>query len=393
MPGIIKRKNERYLLTGATGFLGSHIMAGLLLQGKKVVIAGRSSRDESLRHRIRKLLHWFGIKHLEGMLEFYETDFMKTRMGLGKDEYEHLCSSGLSIIHCASNTSFTATNREKVMTFNVESLSEILSFALKSKTPCFYYISSAYAAGTDHIKCPEAPVNSSRFTNVYEESKAAAEKAVSRRCKEGDLPYIIVRPSIVYGDSVTGRSIRFNALYYPVRFLKHIRDIYLNDLKNNNGAKAAAANIYINDEEVLHLPIRIFISNAGSINLIPVNYFTETFFSIMEKSEPDSFYHITSHNPETLKQLVLYTQRFLNVTGIKVIIGKSGADEMRNPAEELFDHFIKVYRPYLSDKRIFMRDNVDKATGGILPPDFTYEIFRKCISYAISADWGEKLFV
>ena len=54
-------------------------------------------------------------------------------------------------------------------------------------------------------------------------------------------------------------------------------------------------------------------------------------------------------------RLVSYTERFLNITGIKVVIGTSGADDMRNPPEELFNHFIKLYRPYISDKRIFMR--------------------------------------
>ena len=219
MTGIKIGDDENYLITGATGFLGSHIMAGLLLKGKGIVIAGRASGTESLEERIRKLLAWFGIEQLQGLLEFYETDFLKIRMGLGKDEYENLCGRGLSIIHCASDTSFAEKDRAKVMKSNVESLTEILNFALKSKARCFHFISSAYAAGIDHLECTEAPVTSADFTNVYEESKAKAEKMVSGRCREGGLRYTIIRPSIVYGDSVSGRSLKFNALYYPVRSL------------------------------------------------------------------------------------------------------------------------------------------------------------------------------
>jgi len=392
MTGIKTRDDEKYLLTGATGFLGSHIMAGLLLKGRGVVIAGRPSGDESLKERIGKLLNWFGIEHLEGLLEFYETDFLKIRMGLGEDVYENLRNRGLSIIHCASDTSFSERNRERVMKSNVENLTEILNFALKNRTSCFHYISTAYAAGTDNIECPETLVNSTHFTNVYEESKAHAENIVSERCREGEVPYTIIRPSIVYGDSVTGMSFRFNALYYPVRSLQHIRDIYLYDIKNNNGIKSAECGIYINDEGVLHLPVRIFIPNEGIINLIPVDYFTETILSIMEKSVTETFYHITSNNPENMVRLASYTERFLNITGIEVVIGTSGADEMRNPPEELFDHFIKAYRPYISDKRIFMRENTDRATCGALPPDLSYEIFQRCMAFAVSADWGKNLF-
>ena len=273
-------------------------MAALLLKGKGVVVAGRPSIGDSLKERIRRLLNWLGILHLEGSLEYYETDFLKRRLGLGKDEYENLCNRGLSIIHCASDTSFAEKNRERVIKSNVESLTELLSFARKSATRCFHYISTAYAAGTDNIECPETMVNSAHFTNVYEESKARAENIVSERCREGEVPYTIIRPSIVYGDSATGISLRFNALYYPVRALQHIRDIYLDDIKNNKGIKSAECGIYINDEGVLHLPIRIFIPNEGTINLIPVDYFTETVLSIIEKPVTDTFYHITSNNPE-----------------------------------------------------------------------------------------------
>ncbi len=392
MPEIKIRDNEKYLLTGATGFLGSHIMAGLLLKGKEVVIAGRPSGGESVKERVGKLLHWFGIKHLEGQLEFYETDFLKIRLGLGEDEYENLCSRRLSIIHCASDTSFYEKNRERVMRSNVENLTEILNFALKNRTPCFHFISTAYAVGTDNIECPEAPLNSAHFTNVYEESKAYAENIVSQRCREGEIPFTIIRPSIVYGNSISGRSLKFNALYYPVRFLQHIKKIYLNDIKNNNGVKSTENGIYINDKGMLHLPIRIFIPNEGKINLIPVDYFTDTILSIIEKPGTETFYHITSNKPESMVRLASYTECFLNITGIEIVLGTSDADEMRNPAEELFDHFIKAYRPYLSDKRVFIRKNTDRATCGLFPPDLSYEIFQRCMAFAVSADWKKKLF-
>ena len=68
MTGMKKRDNVKYIITGATGFLGSNIMAGLLLKGNGVVIAGRASGTESLEDRIRKLLAWFGIEHLQGLL-------------------------------------------------------------------------------------------------------------------------------------------------------------------------------------------------------------------------------------------------------------------------------------------------------------------------------------
>ena len=237
MPVTEAGGNGKHLLTGATGFLGSHIMAGLLSKGRGVVIAGRSAGGNSLQERIRRLLVWFGMEHLGERLEFYETDFLKIRLGLGKDEYESLCGRGLSIIHCASDTSFAEKNRARVMKSNVESLNEILNFACQIRARCFHLISSAYAAGIDNIECHEAPVHTAHFNNVYEESKAQAENFVSSRCRSAGLPYTIIRPSIVYGDSLTGRSLRFNALYFPVRSMQQIRDIYLDEIKNTQREK------------------------------------------------------------------------------------------------------------------------------------------------------------
>ena len=393
MTGIKTGADEKYLLTGATGFLGSHIMAGLLAKGKGVVIAGRPAVKQSLQARIGKLLTWFGIEQLEGMLEFYETDFLKMRLGLGEDEYEGLCSRGLSIIHCASDTSFAEKNHGRVMQSNVESLGGLLNFACQSRARSFHFVSSAYATGTDYTECPEAPVNSAHFNNVYEESKAQAESIVAAKCREGGLPYTIIRPSIVYGDARTGKSLRFNALYFPVRSLLQIRDIYIEDIKNHGGIRSAACGIYLNDAGVLRLPIRIFIPHEGKINLIPVNYFTETILSILENPGNGAFYHITSNQPECMARLASYTERFLNITGIEVVIGTAAAAEMRNAPEELFDHFIKAYRPYISDQRIYERENTDRATGGALPPDFSYEIFQRCMAFAVAADWGKKIFI
>lgn len=385
--------HQKYLLTGATGFLGSHIMAGLLNRHNRIVIFGRPSGNISLKARIRKLLNWFAIGHLEELLEFFETDFMTDRMGLGTKEYDQLCSRGLAIIHCASDTSFAEKNREKVMRSNVESLAEILNFASQSKAAWFHYISTAFAAGIDSAECREEPVNSENFTNVYEQSKANAEKIISETCAGNNVPFTLIRPSIVYGDSVTGRSLKFNALYVPVRATQAIRSIYLEDIRKNDGKKASESMVHLDETGSLHLPMKIYIPDKGKINLIPVDYFTRTVLSIIEKPVNGTIYHIASNYPENLERLAIYTQRLLHITGIKVVIGSPDPEEARNPPEELFDHLIRPYLPYISDKRSFTRENTDRATSGDFPPDFNYEIFQRCMEFAIRADWGKKLFV
>jgi hypothetical protein len=54
---------------------------------------------------------------------------------------------------------------------------------------------------------------------------------------------------------------------------------------------------------------------------------------------------------------------------------------------------IEVYRPYMSDRRTFAADRSGPvlARAGLRCPAFTYEIFERCISYAVSVGWGVRM--
>jgi hypothetical protein len=113
---------------------------------------------------------------------------------------------------------------------------------------------------------------------------------------------------------------------------------------------------------------------------------------IIANPSTGNIYHVTNNSPTNLEVISKYNEQLMKVRGVEVIYGRSKENIMRNPAEELFDRFVEPYRRYLSDSRIFDRKNTDTATGNLHPPEFTYEIFRKCMEYAISVNWGESIF-
>ncbi len=384
--------DRRILLTGATGFIGSHIMAALLGAGHKLIITGRPSGGDSLKTRIDRLLQWFGIDCDPDNIIFYETDFLKKDLGLDEEEYRSLASSTGRIIHCASDTSFSEKNRDRIMKSNVENLNEILKLAEISSISGFHYISTVYAAGLDHEEVDESPVTSMTFVNVYEESKAAAERTLAETCLSKSIPYSIIRPSIVYGDSVTGRSLKFNALYYPVMAVSMIKDIYYNDIKSNNGNKAVSEGIKLHEDGSMDLPIRIFLPYEGKLNLIPVDYFADVVLSIISEIPEGKIYNVTSDRPVSITLLAEYTSRLLKIHGLETFAGSSTAEGLRNAPEEIFDHYIRQYRPYLSDRRNFTRHNTDSVTGNRQVPPLTYESFERCMNYAIGVDWGKNIF-
>ena len=380
-------------LTGATGFLGSHLMAAILSKGYNIIVFGRSAKNESLEERISRLLQWFGIDSCLDQVTCVDTDLSQDNLGIPTGEYSRLCSVVDSVIHCASDTSFSESKREKVMAANINNLKGILEFSKNAHVNFFHYISTAYVAGTGVTYCKETLSSVKTFTNVYEESKAEAEKIISRFCEKNSICLSIIRPSIVYGDSQSGRSLKFNALYFPVRSAQTIRDIYLNDILNNGGLKAAKNGIFIDKEDYLFLPLKIYLPHEGNINIIPVDYFVNTTIKIIENCSSNGIYHLTNPFHTSMKIIAKYYEQLMKVNGVEIIYGPMPDDLIRNPAEELFDRFIEPYRPYLSDNRVFDRTNTILATENLNPPEFTYDIFKICMEYAIKVNWGTSIFV
>jgi nucleoside-diphosphate-sugar epimerase len=377
-----------FVLTGATGFLGSHLMAALVRRGDRVTVLGRHRDTSSLEERVAGLLEWFGLQDRISQVETAPADLLKPRLGLDPGRHAELCSRRSQIVHLASDTRFSRAYLRQSIDTNVHSLKEIINFAAESRAPYFHYVSTAYVAAAGDAPCPEEPVSAGRFANIYEETKARAEDEVAGRCGASGLPYTVLRPSIVYGDSRTGRSNSFTALYHHVKALCLIRDIYLSDLRRHGGKRAHACGIRLDAAGTLHLPLRIFLPRKGHVNLIPVDYFVSSALSVMEGARPGGIYHLTSDAPATMEELASYCERFLDLKGIEIIYGAPPEGFVPNPPEALFNKLIEPYRPYLCDTRKFARGNLESASAGLSVPKLCYQSFRRCMAYALSVNWG-----
>ena len=75
------------VLTGATGFLGAFLMAGLLDRGYRVTVLGRSSKEMGLSDRMSDLVRWFNLADPGERLCAIEADFSKKHLGLDDATY------------------------------------------------------------------------------------------------------------------------------------------------------------------------------------------------------------------------------------------------------------------------------------------------------------------
>jgi len=168
----------KVLVTGATGFIGSHTAEKLLAKGYDVRCIIRKTSN----------LRWLEGKNFE---------LIEASLG-GKKELEKATENVDYIYHIAGNTA--AKNLQEYMDGNCQGTINLMEAALANAPNLkrFLYVSSQTAAGPAQF--PTAPTTEDMPMNPitdYGRSKKAAEEAVNTYSSR--LPITIVRPPAVYG--------------------------------------------------------------------------------------------------------------------------------------------------------------------------------------------------
>lgn len=389
-----RAKPVRFFLTGGTGFLGGHLAAALLERGHDVCLLARLGKAASARERVSRLMDWFGLPpEARRGLRVVEGDVTRPRLGLDPALYAETGLLADEIIHCASETSFAPRKRAEVEEVNGAGLDRVLEFARDSRAVYFHHLSTAYVAGCRSGRCPEALVTEAQFFNAYEETKCRGEHAVAAACAEHGIRCSIYRPSIVYGDSRTGRSLLFNAVYYPVRTALLIKDFCERDIRDSGGGRAKEMGVRVEEDGALRLPLRIPVAREGGLNLIPVDYFVSAFLALLDAERRGGVFHIVNPRPKRIEDIIDYASRLFRMTGIEPCPADGLGRAPRNALETIFDQYLEVYRPYMQDTRVFEtgRSGPVLEARGLACPEFDYENFRRCMTFAVESGWGSKL--
>ena len=191
------------LLSGGTGFLGTLIAAVLLGRERRRVVAFVREGWQA-RHLVEQILPELG--HDASSREKAEIFGRLTVLPMpATDELcgraQHLHRLGVTeIVHCAGSMNYS--NSAELEQGNILLTDGMLDLARALHVERFVHVSTAYSSG--YIAGPIAErLHGEPATDPtdYTRTKRAAE----RRVAESEVPYIIVRPSVVIGDSRTGR--------------------------------------------------------------------------------------------------------------------------------------------------------------------------------------------
>lgn len=374
--------NSPILITGATGFLGGFLASDLIQKGRKTILTVRPKGGDSGRRRIENLLRFLNTEP-EHEPVIIEASIDTPGLGLTKEDLSIL-EDVTEVLHCAADTSFAARKKEQVETTNLQGLRNVFDVVPNCKR--FFHMSSAYSVGKQEGLIREEMQTPPEFHNPYEKSKNEAEKLITDLCHHKGINLSIFRPSITYGDATTGKSLRFNALYFPVRTLLFLRDSLKKDLLEGSGKRAGSLGVFLSENGSMHLPVTL--PGNGQLNLVPINFLVQAVTAIMDSQETGIF-HIVNPKSDTVGQLVQNIEEHYSISGLKV----SDETVQNGPLQTLMNSYMDVYYPYFCDKRTFSDSRTREILEplGIECPELTPSVFNRCMDYAVEADWGSNI--
>lgn len=394
------KAEKRLLVTGATGFIGSHLAGALAEAGHSVCLLIRALPTESTTadDRWKRIADWLRLSPAaRARITVFAGDLHAPDLHLSADNARFLKANTEESVHAAANTSFSEKKRSEIFRTNIIGLRNLLSFVEGSSCRRIHAISTAYVGGNTQDPCMEVFSPPHGYFNPYEESKHQAEILLREFCSRKGVRLSIYRPSVVYGNSRTGKTFRFNALYHPVRAIAYLRDLFMKDLLENSGHQAKKMGISLDPTgQTLHMPIHFRKGQGRGLNLVPIEYCTESILQLMNATGKDEVFHITNTQSTPLTDLVSFTGRCFKISGM-VVEGVTAPRPQQNPASDALDHlfrrYMEPYQPYIEDTRVFddSRAVQTLTPAGIHCPGFSYSIFEQCMTYAIKNNWGRTL--
>ena len=170
---------ETVLLTGATGFLGVHILKELLNRNVRVFCLVRN------RERLQKQLEYYFENEELVPFETFEGDIEKENLGLGNAAYSELAEKVDAVFHVAANVHHAGDYADLERT-NVTGTKNIIAFAKKADAVLQQTSTvSLHGAATVKQDCCKSifdenvlDISQHYEDNVYIRSKYCAEQAV-----------------------------------------------------------------------------------------------------------------------------------------------------------------------------------------------------------------------
>jgi thioester reductase-like protein len=206
-------------LTGATGYIGSYLAAGLLEgHGESLNVLVRAADDREAERRLWQSLQLhFDFPTFRGQLDtrirIFRGDLTASHFGLDVADYRALADSTDSVLHCAA--SLNRKSEKSCLNVNLRGTLEVIQLARRAHDAHglrrFSEISTVAVAGhrSNEVVSEDRAIDWERSDyDPYARTKKFCEHMVRELLP--DVQRTVFRPSIVLGDSRRPETTQFD---------------------------------------------------------------------------------------------------------------------------------------------------------------------------------------
>jgi NAD(P)-dependent dehydrogenase (short-subunit alcohol dehydrogenase family) len=261
-----------YFVTGATGFIGRHLIGNLLRRKGTIHVLVRKGSQKKLEDLI-ETMGWDASR-----IETVMGDLGKPKLGLSAAQVKALSGKVKHFFHLAAIYDLSA-DAESQKLANIDGTRNAVQLAEAIKAGCFHHTSSIAVAGLYPGVFREDMFDEAEdLDNPYFKTKHESEKVVRVECDK--IPYRIYRPAVVIGHSKTGEIDKIDGPYYFFGLIKKLR-------------------------EALPPWMPTIGIEGGRINMVPVDFVADAMDHIAHKPGLDGgVFHLTDPAPRRIGEVL-----------------------------------------------------------------------------------------